>query len=118
MNLVAIGRFAAAGMSLATFVFLFLHDSWRTENLFLVPDLILCAALAVAAVLPDRSARRWLPIAFGYAAGILTCSVASYAVRGEVGVASALGALLAVVLAALTVRARSATAPGEGAPAA
>jgi hypothetical protein len=105
MNLVMIGRFVAAGLSLGTFVFLFLHDSWRTDNLFLAPDLVLCAALAAGALLPNRLARRWLPIAFAFTAGVLACSIASYAVRGEVGVASILGALTSVALTVLTTRA-------------
>lgn len=108
MNLVAIGRFVAAGLSMSTFIFLFLHDSWRAENLFLVPDLILCAALAAGALLPNQWASRWLPIAFGYTAGVLTCSVASYAVRGEVGLPSLLGAFLAAALAALISQTRRA----------
>ncbi|WP_250002307.1 hypothetical protein [Actinoplanes sp. M2I2] len=101
MRLLQWGRLAAAILSLTTFVFLFLHDSWRADNLFLVPDLLLIVALAVAAGLPDPAAKVALPVAFAYAAGVLATSAASYAVESEFGLPSTLGALLALTLAAL-----------------
>ncbi|MCY1137461.1 hypothetical protein OWR29_05575 [Actinoplanes sp. Pm04-4] len=101
MRLLQWGRIAAAFLSLTTLVFLFVHDSWRPDNLFLVPDLILIVALAVAAVLPDRLARVALPAAFAYSGGVLATSAASYAVEGELGLPSVLGAVLAVALAVL-----------------
>jgi hypothetical protein len=101
MRIVPWGRLVAALLSLSTFVFLFLHDSWRSDNLFLVPDLILIAALAIAAALPDRLARTALPVAFAYTGGVLVTSVASYAVRSEFGLPSAVGALIALTLATL-----------------
>ncbi|MGH3877565.1 MAG: hypothetical protein ACRDSK_11085 [Actinophytocola sp.] len=94
-------RVAALALSAGTFVFLFLNDSWRADNLFLVPDLLLCAVLAVAALLPDRPAVPALIYAFGMAAGVLAASVASYAVDGRLGAASLFGAVVAVVMAAL-----------------
>jgi hypothetical protein len=104
MRLLLVGRLAAAGLSLSTFVFLFLHDSWHSDNLFLVPDLILCALLATAALLPGRMAATLLPAAFAFAAGVLTTSVASYAVRAELGLPSLAGAAGAAALAVLIAR--------------
>lgn len=101
MRIVLIGRLVAAVLSLTTLVFLFVHDSWRSDNLFLVPDLILIVTLAVAAALPGRLARTALPIAFAYSGGVLVTSVASYAVRGEFGLPSTVGALTALTLATL-----------------
>lgn len=106
MSLLGFGRTAAVALSVSTFVFLFLHDSWRSDNQFLVPDLILCAGLLVAAGLPERLAVAVLPVAFGFTAGVLAVSVASYAVRDELGLPSLLGAVGAVVMALLLARRR------------
>lgn len=100
MNTLTIGRIAAVALGGGTFVFLFLHDSWRADNLFLVPDLLLCAALLAAAALPARLAPPGLLAAFGFAAGVLATSVASYAVDGRLGLASLIGAVSAAVMAA------------------
>ncbi|MEU4155778.1 hypothetical protein [Actinoplanes sp. NPDC026670] len=91
----------AAVLSLSTFVFLFLHDSWRADNLFLVPDLILCAALLAGAVLPARAALVALPVGLAYTTGVLTASAFSYVARGEIGVPSMVGAVVSAVMAAL-----------------
>ncbi|MEV6306146.1 hypothetical protein AB0M02_42510 [Actinoplanes sp. NPDC051861] len=105
MRLLMLGRAAAAVLSLSTFVFLFLHDSWRGDNLFLVPDLILCAVLLAGAVMPNPAAATGtLIIGFGYAAGVLTTSVLSYAVRGELGLPSLVGAVTAAALAVALAR--------------
>jgi hypothetical protein len=109
MSLLGVGRVAAVALSVSTFVFLFLHDSWRSDNQFLVPDLILCAALLVAAGLPATWAVATLPTVFGFAGGVFAVSVASYAVRDEVGLPSLLGAVGAVVMALLLARRRGVT---------
>lgn len=95
------GRLTAAILSVTTLVFLFVHDSWRSDNLFLVPDLTLIVALAIASVVPDHFARVALPVGFAYAAGVFATSVSSYAIEGEFGLPSALGAVLAPALATL-----------------
>ncbi|GAB3168729.1 hypothetical protein GCM10027059_32090 [Myceligenerans halotolerans] len=112
MRIITAGRVAALVLSGATFAFLFIHDSWRPDNLFLVPDLILCATLLAAALTPSRWAGRALLFAFGLTAGVLMTSVASYAVDGRLGAASLLGAVAAVVLAALVARSRPAPTAG------
>ncbi|WP_017588829.1 hypothetical protein [Nocardiopsis ganjiahuensis] len=99
MNLLLLARVVAAVIGVATFVYLFLHDSWHAENLFLVPDLVLCAALVAAALMPVRYARAALLFAFGLSAGVLMTSVSSYAVRGELGAVSLLGAITCAAFA-------------------
>lgn len=96
-------RITAILIGVGTFVFLFVSDSWRPDNLFLVPDLIITAALVVAAVLPERLARPALLFAFGLAAGVLMTATAWYAVRGQLGLASLIGAVAAAVAAILVV---------------
>lgn len=106
MSIVTAGRVTALALSAGTFAFLFINDSWRADNLFLVPDLVLSAALLAAALVPERWAARALPVAFGFSAGVLITSVMSYVVEGRFGFASLLGAVVAVVFAALPFRSR------------
>jgi hypothetical protein len=101
MNLIGFGRAFAAVISVSTFAFLFLHDSWRSDNLFLVPDLILCVLLLVAAALPGPYAAPALGFSLAMCAGVFTASASSYAVRGELGAASLLGAIGCAAVAAL-----------------
>jgi hypothetical protein len=110
--MITLGRVVAVGISVSTFVFLFLHDSWRSDNLFLVPDLVLTAALLVAALLPDRIAVRAMTITLGFSAGVFATSVASYAVRDEFGAASLLGTAGCIVMAVLLTR-RTTLDPAE-----
>jgi hypothetical protein len=116
MRLLMWGRIAAAILSLTTFVFLFLHDSWRSDNLFLVPDLILIGALAIASALPGRLARVALPVAFAYTGGVLATSASSYAVQGEFGLPSTVGALTAIILAVLLTGRGGVSAPSANQP--
>lgn len=108
--ILTLSRVVAALVGVGTFVFLFLYDSWHADNLFLVPDLVLCLVLLVGAVLPARLARPGLLFGFGLAAGVLMTSVASYAVRGAFGAVSLLG-VLACLGCALALY-RGATADG------
>ncbi|WP_326552636.1 hypothetical protein [Micromonospora sp. NBC_01813] len=106
MLLPRIARITAVLIGLGTFVFLFVGDSWRADNPFLVPDLVLSAALLGAAALPGRIAAAPLLAAHCLAAGVLSVSVATYAVDGRIGIASLLGLLGAVVTATLLIRLR------------
>jgi uncharacterized YccA/Bax inhibitor family protein len=109
-DLVRVGRVTAVALSAGTFLFLFVLGSWRADNLFLIPDLIACAALAVAAVLPAHRAAPALTVAFAVTAGVFLASVSSYAVEGRIGWAS-LGALvIAAVMASALSRERAAVA--------
>lgn len=106
MTTLKIGRIAAVVLSVGTFGFLFLTDSWRADNLFLVPDLILCVALLVAAALPGRTAAPALLAAYCFSAGVLVTAVASYAVDGRLGIGSLIGAAGSLVMAAVFLRSR------------
>ncbi|MFC4725347.1 hypothetical protein AB6B38_09395 [Glycocaulis abyssi] len=99
--MILLARLVAIAIAAGTFAFLFINNSWRLENLFLVPDLVLCALLVAGALLPVRHAHPVLLFGFGYTAGVLSCSVASYAVAGQLGAASLLGAIAAAVMSGL-----------------
>lgn len=99
-----IARVGAILVSLGTFAFLFVGDGWQSDNLFLVPDLLLCAGLVVAAFLRGPVAVPALILTLGLAAGVLATSVSSSAVDGELSVPSLFAAASALVLALLLVR--------------
>ncbi|GAA3386602.1 hypothetical protein [Cryptosporangium minutisporangium] len=105
MPVVQAARLLALFLSATTFAFLFLHDSWRTDNLFLVPDLLLCAALVAAAAVPAERGLPYLLAAFGYTSGVLTTAAFEYVAQGQLGVPSLLGALGAVAVTVLLARA-------------
>lgn len=100
MSIVLFGRVASVVLSVATFVFLFLHDSWHSDNLFLIPDLILCAVLFAGALVPSaRVATVAMTVGLALAGGVFITSVSSYAVRDEFGGASLVGAVAALATA-------------------
>jgi len=109
MDIVAVARATAVVLSAATSTFIFVSDSWTSDNLFLVPDLILCALLLFAALLPATWAAPMLVFAFGTSAGVLGTAVSSYAVQGRLGVASLIGTVVAVAMAVLLIRSRPQT---------
>ena len=102
-----VGRVAAVALSLGTFGFLFVSDAWRADNLFLVPDLVLCVLLVAAAAVRGRPAVPALILALGLASGVLMTSVSSYAVEGRLGAASLAGALGALAVAVVLARTRT-----------
>ncbi|MCA2217853.1 hypothetical protein [Jidongwangia harbinensis] len=110
MTVLTIGRLGAVAISVTTFGFLFLRDNWRADNLFLVPDLVLCAVLAVAAALPARAAAPALLGAYAFTAGVLATSVSSFAVDGRVGYASLAGLVAATFMTLVLLRGRGARA--------
>jgi hypothetical protein len=97
-------RIAAVLLSVGTFVFLFPAGSWRTDNIFLIPDLALCAALLIAAALPARLAVPGILAAASFAAGVLVTAVVSSTVDGRIGVGSLIGAAGSLVIAVLLLR--------------
>lgn len=109
MTLLTLARVIAVVVSTGTLAFLFLNGSWRSDNLFLVPDLILCALLIIAAAIPGPRAEPVLIFAFGVSAGVFATSVSSYAIQGQLGAASLVGAITAGVLAVLLMRSRVAS---------
>lgn len=91
-------RVVAVALGLITFVFFFIHDTFRLDNIFLIPDVLLCLALVIGGISPQRVAAPVLLASFGGAAGIFGVSVASYAVRGELGAASIIGVVISLVM--------------------
>jgi hypothetical protein len=97
-------RIVAVTISVVTFAFFFIHDTFRLDNVFFVPDVLLCLVLIIGAVIPQRQAVPLLLASFGAAGGIFSVSVASYAVRGEFGAASLVGALISIAMVAVLTR--------------
>jgi len=104
MTVLRYARVTAVALSVGTFAFTFVGDNWRRDNLFLVPDLIVCVLLIIAALLPASRAVPALLIAFGCAAGVLGTAVSSYIVEGQLGIGSAVGTISAIVMAVLLAR--------------
>ncbi|WP_117209593.1 hypothetical protein [Allorhizocola rhizosphaerae] len=104
MTTLLVARIIGIAVSAGTFVFLFIGGSWRPDNPFLVPDLILCGLLVAAALVPARIAATALIFAFGLTAGVLMSAAASYLVTGRLGAASLLGAITAIVMGGVLVR--------------
>jgi hypothetical protein len=98
-----LARITAILIGVGTFAFLFISNSWSPDNLFLVPDLIITAALVIAALLPARIARPALLFAFGLAAGVLMTATSWYAIRGQLGLASLIGAVASAAAATVVV---------------
>lgn len=109
MTTVNAGRGFAVLISATTFVCLFVNGSWRDDNLFLVPDLIICTLLLAAAALPRPYAAPAIVFALAMSTGVFTASVASYAVRGELGFASLLGVVGCAAMAAVLLDPRQRT---------
>jgi hypothetical protein len=104
---ITVARVGATLVSLGTFAFLFVSDGWQSDNLFLVPDLILCAGLVVATLLRGPTAVPALILTLGLAAGVLATSVSSSAVDGELSVPSLMAAVSAAALALLLIHNRA-----------
>ncbi|SUD47748.1 Uncharacterised protein [Nocardia otitidiscaviarum] len=92
------GRLAAVTVSLPTFLYLFLRNRFHADNLFLLPDLVLCVWLTTAALLPHRHAVPALGFGFAFAAGVIGTAVSSYLTRGAFNVFTALIAALCVAM--------------------
>lgn len=102
-------RAAALGTSVGTFLFLFVGDNWDTENIFLVPDLIVCVVLVTAAMLPSKIASAIMLLGFGIGVGVFSTATADYLVQGRFGIGAALGLTTsAVACLYLTFRPKSA----------
>ena len=93
MKTITFARYIAIFMSVVTLFFLFLHRSFRTDNIFLVPDIILCCLLIISAVLPKKIAPVAMLFSFGLASGVFITSVSQYIVQGELGIPSIIAAV-------------------------
>jgi hypothetical protein len=87
-----VARWLAIAIGLLTAVNLPAGGAIRADNMFLVPDLLVAAALLVAALLPRAVRATALLFAFGPAAGVFTVAAFSYVVRGELGLVSVFAA--------------------------
>jgi hypothetical protein len=116
MSLLPLGRLVAAVLAVVTVVFLFLHDSLRSDNIFLVPDLVICALLLAAAGWRGRHAAAALVGSLAMAAGVFLTSVSSYLVEGEFGLPSLIGALTAAAMAVALGQAQGAGAGSVAGP--
>ncbi|WP_196073457.1 hypothetical protein [Nakamurella alba] len=102
-----VARVAAVLVAVGTFAFLFLNDSLRSDNAFLVPDLVLCAGLVVGALLPAATARPVLVIGFAFAAGVLGTSAANDIVRDAFSPIALGAALVSLAAGVALVRGRA-----------
>ncbi|MGW4842988.1 hypothetical protein [Nocardia brasiliensis] len=104
--------------SATTFGVLFVADSWRSDNPFLIPDLLLCGLLVFAASLPGTRAMPALLFIFGSATGIFMVATAQRIIDAEPFVPALVGVVLALFGASLAFSAVSeerAAVPSDGA---
>ena len=97
-------RYVAVALSVLTVIGLFINDSLRSDNLFLVPDLLVSGMLLVSASLGRSIAAAALLFAFGLSAGVFTTAAFSYVVRGEFGIGVSIFAAVCVGAAATLLR--------------
>ena len=72
MTLTLISRFAAVIVCLPLATALIINSEYRSDNIFAVPDLIGCAILLTAALLPTKKVQLPFTIGFGWMAGVIT----------------------------------------------
>ncbi|MBL7253284.1 hypothetical protein [Paractinoplanes lichenicola] len=108
MTALTIARTAAVLTAVGTVGYLFPAGLFRTDNIFLIPDLLLSLLLLLAAAAPARYAVTDLLCAFCFAGGVLVTAVSWYAVDGRVGPGALLGAVTSAVMAAVLIRRRPA----------
>jgi uncharacterized membrane protein len=77
------GRAVAFVIAIIMTQYFFTSDAVRSDNAFLVPDLLLVAFLLTASLLPQRAAVPALLFAFGWETGVFTTSLFTYIVRDE-----------------------------------
>jgi hypothetical protein len=104
LNVVSVARVAAAVIAVIMAVYLAVDGAHRPANPFLVPDILVLALLAGAASLPGRAAPVGLLSAFTWTAGVLTVSVFTYVVRGELPWPNLALVATALTMAALLAR--------------
>ena len=80
---VAAARCVALAITLVMIWYFITSDAIRSDNPFLVPDLLLTAFLLAAGLLPAGIARPALVFAFGWTSAVLTVSLFTYIVRDE-----------------------------------
>ncbi|MFE9695752.1 hypothetical protein [Streptomyces sp. NPDC006270] len=96
--LISAARYAAALIALGTLLNLFVGG---VEAAFVAPDILVTAALAVAAALPVRHAAPALMSAFGLASGVFTVAFFAHIAEGGFGAAVLLFDLVCVTMTVL-----------------
>ncbi|MEU0084249.1 hypothetical protein [Streptomyces sp. NPDC006274] len=96
--LTSAARCVAALIALGTLLNLLVRG---VDAAFVVPDVLVTAALAVAAVLPVRHAVPALVSAFGLASGVFTVAFFAYIARGGFGAGVLVFDLVCVTMTAL-----------------
>ncbi|WP_133175331.1 hypothetical protein [Sphingomonas oleivorans] len=97
-------RIVAVGTAAGTVAFLFVGDNWRATNIFLVPDLIVCAVLIAGSLLPSPRMFPALLLAFGMGVGVFATATADYLVQGRFGIGAAIGLLTSLVASLILIR--------------
>jgi hypothetical protein len=91
-------RGAALSVAAGTIGFLFIGGDWRLSNLFLFPDLLVSALLALGAFTAEQAMRPILLGGFAMGIGVFSAAAAGYVVDGRFGV-GATSALVTCVVA-------------------
>lgn len=104
MNSFTFSRYIAVFIGVTTLFFLFLHGSFRSDNIFLVPDLILSALLLVAAALPKRIAAVMLLFGFGLAVGVFVTATVSSMIQGQMGIPTLVAAIGSLAISIILMR--------------
>jgi hypothetical protein len=76
-------RIVAFVISVVMIIYFPTSDAIRSDNPFLVPDLLLAAFLLTSALLPRRAAVPALIFSFGWDTAVFTTSLFTYIVRDE-----------------------------------
>lgn len=97
-------RIAAIGTAVGTFAFLIIGSDWRLSNIFLVPDLVVCAILLGGAASSRPVMLPVLLLGFGVGVGVFMTASADYLVQGRFGIGAAIGLLTSALAAGLIVR--------------
>ncbi|MDW5330048.1 hypothetical protein [Plantactinospora sp. KLBMP9567] len=101
LDTVWVARGAAAALTVAMVWYFATSDALRSDNPFLVPDLLVMVFALGSSLLPRRAAVPAMIFTFGWAAGVFTTSLFHYVVRGEFPVDHIFLILPSVVMAVL-----------------
>ncbi|MGX7676935.1 hypothetical protein [Plantactinospora sp. DSM 117369] len=101
LDTVTVARGAAAALTVVMVWYFATSDALRSDNPFLVPDLLVLVFALGSSLLPRRAAVPVMIFTFGWAAGVFTTSLFHYVVRGEFPVDHIFLILPALVMAVL-----------------
>ncbi|GAA3779169.1 hypothetical protein GCM10022225_79150 [Plantactinospora mayteni] len=116
LETVAVARGMAGALTVAMVWYFATSDALRSENPFLVPDLLVAIFALASSLLPRRAAVPAMIFTFGWAAGVFTTSLFHYVVRGEFPVDHIFLILPSLVLAVLLGRVAGGRVPAPERP--